>query len=106
MYESPITVIAREAQHRFEDDVWKAVLKCDIFVDKQELERALAYDRGQFEAGFAAGQKARHHAKWEITRCDLYILKEYTCSQCGYKRFSSDAPPRFCENCGAEMDSL
>ncbi len=104
MYESPITVIAREAQHRFEDDIWKAVLKCDIFVDKQELERALAYDRGQFEAGFAEGQKAKH-AKWEITRCGLRFYKVYTCSRCGYKRVSSDAP-RFCENCGAEMDSL
>lgn len=59
MYESPIEIV----QHTIRDDidkhiddcVYKAVVRTDIHVDREELIKALQYDRDQFQKGFAAG---------------------------------------------------
>lgn len=55
MYESPIEVLTKQMQFKFEDDVFKAVQQYGITVDKKELIKALQYDRGQYEKGFADG---------------------------------------------------
>ena len=57
-YESPIQVVCREMQNTFDSDVMKAVLSYGISVDKDELIRALQYDRDQYEKGFADGVRA------------------------------------------------
>lgn len=57
-YESPIQVAYREIQNAFDNDVLKAVLSYGISVDKDELIRALQYDRKQYEKGFADGVRA------------------------------------------------
>lgn len=54
-YESPIQIVCREMQNTFDSDVMKAVLNYGISVDKDELIRALQYDRDQYEKGFADG---------------------------------------------------
>lgn len=54
-YESPIQVVCREMQNTFDSDVMKAVLSYGISVDKDELIRALQYDRDQYGKGFADG---------------------------------------------------
>lgn len=54
MYQSPI-VITRQMRTQFEDNVFKAILDYGIVVDKEELLKALQYDRGQYEKGFADG---------------------------------------------------
>ena len=54
-YESPIQVVCREMQNTFDGDVMKAVLSYGISVDKDELIRALQYDRDQYKKGFADG---------------------------------------------------
>lgn len=46
-----------DVQYTLDDAVLKAVGKCDIYVDKEELLKALQYDRGQYEQGHADGYK-------------------------------------------------
>lgn len=52
-YHSPIEMIYHNMQMHFEDEVCKAVQQVDIHVDKEELLKALQYDREQFAKGYA-----------------------------------------------------
>ena len=54
-YEAPIKVIYGQLQTQFEDDILKAVQSYRIEVNKEELIKALRYDRGQFDHGHAVG---------------------------------------------------
>lgn len=54
-YESPIKTVIGEAKTEIENDIYRAVCQIDIRVDKDELLRALQYDRGQYDKGFADG---------------------------------------------------
>lgn len=54
-YKSPVEIIAEQVQMDFNDGVYKAVQSYGVNVDKDELERALRYDRGQYDTGFKAG---------------------------------------------------
>lgn len=68
MYESPIELFynshMEEIKTSVEDAVVRGVVNCGIEVDKDELIKALAYDRGQYEKGFADGWAA---AKGRVT---------------------------------------
>lgn len=55
MYESPITLIATEVQMKMENDTLQAVQRYGIDVDKDELMKALNYDRGQYDKGYRDG---------------------------------------------------
>lgn len=66
MYESPIKIIYGQMQTQLEGDILKAVMSTDIQVDKEELTRALQYDRDQYERGFADGYM---NAQQELVRC-------------------------------------
>lgn len=55
MYKSPIEVITEEMKLFYDGDVVRAVQKYDINVDKEELLKALKYDREQYEKGFKCG---------------------------------------------------
>lgn len=57
MYESMIKVIEQQAQVHMENEIMSAVQKVGINVDKEELVRALKYDRGQYEKGYADGKR-------------------------------------------------
>jgi len=57
-FKSPITQIVGEMQMEFENHVLKAVQNVGIHVNREELVKALAYDRGQYEKGYADGLKA------------------------------------------------
>lgn len=56
MYKPPIEIIMKEVRQKmnedFENSVLKAVQKFDINVDKEELLKALIYDRGQYDKGY------------------------------------------------------
>lgn len=56
-YESPIETMIAEASNSFDDGVFRAVLSTGIKVDKEELIKALKYDRGQYDKGYAVGVK-------------------------------------------------
>lgn len=51
MWESPIEAIYKGLQMQYEDAVINAVQKYDIKINKEELVKALEYDRKQYEKG-------------------------------------------------------
>ena len=57
MYESPLSVIFGEIQTKIieerENQVIQALQNCGINVDKEELIKALMYDRQQYKKGYA-----------------------------------------------------
>lgn len=58
-YESPFVLIvekmATEIAEKFDGEVMTAIRRYHVDVDKDELVKALAYDRGQYEKGYADG---------------------------------------------------
>ena len=59
-YKSPIDIMRARMQMDLENNIFKAVEKVGINVDKEELIKALQYDREQYDKGFADGKK-----KWQ-----------------------------------------
>ena len=59
MYKSPIEVYCNEVYQKFNENFdnacVNAVIQAGFHVDKEELARALAYDRGAYEVGYADG---------------------------------------------------
>lgn len=77
-YESPIELIVGEMEHQIADNMFKVIQSYDIKVDKDELIKALHYDRKQYEKGYEEGYKAgydigcEHGAKYsEICGAEL-----------------------------------
>ena len=52
MWESPITIMQTEMQTQPEDEVMKVVANVGVMVDKEELLKALQYDREQYYRGY------------------------------------------------------
>lgn len=52
MYQSPIEIIQGQLMTEYENGVLKAVQKYDIHCNKEELIKALMYDRNQYEKGY------------------------------------------------------
>lgn len=61
-YEAPIKIITQEMQAQRENQVYQAIQNIGVDVDKEELLKALSYDRNQYEKGYRA-------AKSEIVQC-------------------------------------
>lgn len=55
MYESPIEVYYKDMRTKIENNIFEAVCNVGVSVDKDELVKALQYDRGQYEKGYADG---------------------------------------------------
>lgn len=86
-YSSPIETIIRDMNSRLEDGVYRAVQNVGIRVDKAELEKALLYDRNQYDKGFEDAIKrmfeimddheteseACWHDSWEWADCINYL---------------------------------
>lgn len=66
MYKSPIKVFQSNLEMQFEGEILKAVQRADIAVDRDELIRALRYDREQYQKGF---NDARKNAV-PVVRCE------------------------------------
>lgn len=58
MYKSPIELLTAEIQAKLENGVVDLLKHIDINVDKDELIRALRYDRKQYDNGFSDGRLA------------------------------------------------
>ena len=107
MYESPISVI--ESAHTeftidIENNVYKAIRQIEIDVDKDELIKALAYDRQQYEKGYRDGVLygvTMKRGKWTLNHDG-----SGTCSECGITQsaiWDCDSWQNFCGHCGADM---
>ena len=55
MYESPINIIISKLCTKLESDCVKSVQSYGFDVDKEELAKALNYDRKQYEKGYMYG---------------------------------------------------
>lgn len=70
MYESPIEVFTRkivqDIEERIDGVIFKECVRVGVNVNKDELIKALRYDRGQYDCGYADGRAARDR---EIVRC-------------------------------------
>lgn len=89
MYESPIKIIediSREVTDAFEAHVYQCVLRYGVEVDKEELVKALSYDRHMYEKGyedgFADGKRfaqnaSRPKGEWIVTQDGMLA-----CSNC------------------------
>ena len=82
MYQSPIEIVFpeygnlfKEVQRKNEEEIMTCIqVETGLKIDKEELIRALRYDRDQYEKGFADGQNS-------IVRCGecKYMLP---CGRC------------------------
>lgn len=110
MYKSPIEIITDEIITSYEDEVIKAVQSHEVNCDKEELLRALQYDRDQYRKGYEDGKTdAVRHGQWiTCTSSD-----HWKCSECGYRApmwWNGDEDgyiewlSDYCPNCGAKMD--
>lgn len=57
MYESPIEIIQTQMQMQMDEEILKAIQGVGIDVNKEELLKALAYDREQYSKGYKDGVK-------------------------------------------------
>lgn len=54
-YKSPITILREKTELDLESAILKAVEKVNIEVDREELIKALRYDRNQYDKGYSDG---------------------------------------------------
>lgn len=103
MYESPIAIIEQKILNKQKKQLQNALMyeirmNYQIDVDKDELIRALQYDREQYEKGYQDGKTAmKKTGKWLINSDGYYPY----CSQCKYE---PKEMTRYCPNCGVEMN--
>lgn len=73
MYESPITVhtIADLMRSKTDQYIYECIEKLDVHVDRDELIRALEYDREQYEKGFIDGKS--FYEKRKCSKCRFFV---------------------------------
>ena len=103
-YESPIEGIVSNVQMNYEDGIIKAVQSVGFNVNKEELAKALMYDRRQYEKGFADGRPKK--GNWiPIERGEKgYSAGDFRCSVCGSPNKCYCLTP-YCCSCGARMEA-
>ena len=101
-YISPIDIIVDKMQTKMEDDLVKVVQNYGFNVDKDELAKALRYDRDQYEKGYDDCRRSfllGKRGEW-IPNGLKFPSAYYTCSYCGC---SSNLRTDYCSRCGAYM---
>ena len=116
MYKSPIELIYQGMEYEIEKDILKAVHKQNINVDKQELIRALQYDRNQYEKGYSdamAKQKwipvsegLTESGKHVLVACEIHsggcVYGRYVCD--GYYAAPKSLTGGCSDDCATEYD--
>ena len=101
-YESPIE-IAEKMSNQVEKDIMEVVLSYGIKVDKDELVKALSYDRKQYEKGYADGQKAGGRTA-KVKRYSFGETLTYDFDgQCECGKWV-DSLWDYCPSCGAKLE--
>ena len=54
-FDSPIQQVMDQAKKQHEEYIYKCILNAGVNVDKQELLKALQYDRNQYQEGYKDG---------------------------------------------------
>ena len=76
-YQSPIEIVQTQMRSQIEGEIYKAVMNVGVNVDKDELIKALEYDRGQYQKGY-------NDRDSELVRCkDCIHWDEGFTEECG-----------------------
>lgn len=99
-YKSPIDFITSEIrlehEKRIDGDIFHAVQEIGITVDKEQLLKALRYDRNQYEKGYKDGYDDGLHAdKW--VSVDDRLPDKHTRVLC-YFKYEPESSDVICEN--------
>lgn len=86
-YQSPIEVIQTQMRNQIEGNIYQAVMNVGVNVDKEELLKALQYDREQYQKGY----KDRDD---QIVRC----------KDCKHATLTSDG--KMCKYCAMDTDDF
>ena len=107
-WESPISIteeICREMAEAYDAYIVEEVRKVIPHIDKEELVKALEYDRGQYEKGYADGKEsAVKHGHWIVND----NRNTCRCSCCENVELVDWAlyQAKYCPRCGAKMDEV
>lgn len=86
-YKSPINIISSALRIEIENETLKAIKDVGIDVDKDELIKALKYDRNQYDKGYGDGFYEGYNRSWKWTSVDEAFPEESTfvvvTSKCG-----------------------
>jgi hypothetical protein len=74
-YESPVKVYQSELQTAIENEFLHVAQSMGVDVDKEELLKALAYDRDQYAKGYEAGYK---RAIKDVTESSCFKMRSPT----------------------------
>lgn len=106
-YKSPIELYMNEIKTKIDGDCVKAVQEYGFKVDKNELAKALKYDRDQYNSGYLDGYMEarrkfeRPHGVW-----GKWVITEIRCPNC-LEYFQTDCYSteelKECPSCGADM---
>lgn len=105
---SYIDQIIEGVKDEFDNNVYKAVLRAGVQVDKSELIRALQYDRDQYLKGYsdAKAEYDRGVARWSYVDDVINHNQVLICSNCNAaSKTSKGLIYPFCPYCGAKMMS-
>lgn len=80
-YESPIHLIteqlAVDIAKKTDDTIYQAICNTGVTVDKDELIKALSYDRNQYEKGYTAGYEAAfRNLPWWVRKILLRRMRK------------------------------
>lgn len=113
MYESPIKLdftepVIEKLKDEADQYIVRACQKMNVDVDREELIRALQYDRDQYLKGYA---DAVADVRPVVRGHNTGNARIFSCSECGYgiediflsNEEDYSAHPNFCPNCGADM---
>lgn len=93
-YQSPIEVIQTEMRNQIEGNIYQAVMNVGVNVDKEELLKALQYDREQYQKGY----KDRDD---QIVRCKDCVYWQdnndgYPHKDCKWREDETPDPDDYC----------
>lgn len=80
-YKSPITMFMSKLDMIYEDEIYKAIQKVGVYVDKEELIKALNYDRHQYEMGYA---DARKDYEKQLDKVIDLLYEHMDCEKCPF----------------------
>lgn len=78
-WESPIEIIVNQMESAWMDETFRVIQKVGIDVDRNELIKALQYDRNQYEKGYEDGRNDIIRCK----DCEYYTEEERWCRRLG-----------------------
>ena len=111
MYEPVATFIKGQTETFLEGELLKVTQQMGLDVDRDELLKALQYDRGQYEKGYADGcRDSRKQGQWIPLEYDGYadgypVYDLWECSECRDEhRGDEDTLTPYCPQCGAKLE--